>query len=191
MASAGVKRSGPKPRPSMPAVAYANEEVEEWRALISELVERRLDPEGGAAKWLQRGKSEATNRQIYDSQAVPANATRFEAIVIYTDVFDHPPTKSLGRNGLGDLPIVMGSFTGTKKADGTWDIHADNDEAIQQEIGKPEAISFADRIDKVRKLLLAITGFRLISRPESLDAQGMPRVPETENDIGIKKTEKI
>ena len=67
----------------------------------------------GAAKWDQNGDGISWEVQI------PADAVYVKIILIYTDILEGNYTQN-SSSGRGDMPAIVGSWEGTKDADGNW-----------------------------------------------------------------------
>jgi hypothetical protein len=112
-----------------------------------------------AADWVFGGKS-PTQTATWTT-AVPKDATHVEIVIIYTDTI-----YGIG-NTDGDLPLVIGSFSGDLAED-KWTVKTNPDDLFKPQKQQPKKETFADLLAATRKVLENRTGYELKARPEGL-----------------------
>jgi hypothetical protein len=112
-----------------------------------------------AADWVFGGKS-PTQTATWTT-AVPKDATHVEIVIIYTDTI-----YGIG-NTDGDLPLVIGSFSGDLAED-KWAVETNPDDLFKPQKQQPKKEAFADLLAATRKVLENRTGYELKARPEGL-----------------------
>jgi RHS repeat-associated protein len=138
---------------------------------------RRGTGKNAAAEWERSDEPEGSQWVSWTRQ-VPKGATHLEIVVVATDVLMQPPFDTTKNNHYGDLPAVIGSFSGDLIA-GEWQIKANPGDVIQPWPGKdvihkrggpkPVQAEYAGILDRVNTLLRANTGYSLKARPVALE----------------------
>jgi hypothetical protein len=119
-----------------------------------------------AADWT-RGKEPNGKESVSWQKEVPEGATHLEVVVMYTDVLYQPPDLATPTNSQGDLPVIIGSFSGDLIG-GKWQIKANPGDVIQQRDGQPKLPEYAGILEGAQKILKEKTGYSLKARPETL-----------------------
>jgi hypothetical protein len=105
-----------------------------------------------------------------------------DVVVLYTDVLYNTPSFAAAKNGSGDLPAVIGSFSAD--FDGKmWKVTANADDVIKPQEGFPDVKDYAKLLAGVRKILKDRTGYDLVSRPVGLEGLHFPTDQAAEEKI--------
>jgi hypothetical protein len=111
---------------------------------------------------------------------IPPGATHLEVVLVFTDVMGNTPVQSAKDPRDGDLPYIIGAFSGDL-VDGKWNIKSDR-AAVLKVLPRledyPTAADYNNLFTKADNFLKERTGARFRARPEGLD----PAKPEKVNE---------
>jgi RHS repeat-associated protein len=170
------------------AVRWTNKEGKEVGYRTNASLSTMARGTGDAAEWT-RGTAEAPNRRVAWNSRVPDGATHVEVLVIYTDILYGTPHDAQNKNGNGDLPAIIGSWTGDWTDKKGWKLVANSDELFKPLEGYPNVEDYAKVIAQVRKTLKDKTGYNLVARPAGLEGLHYP--PQDTYRETKEKIEKI
>jgi hypothetical protein len=102
---------------------------------------------------------------------IPANATKVEIVILYTDMLSSSNifrANNKNPQDKGDVPGIIGSWTGKKQDNGKWEFTANNGDIYPQKSVYPTNEEVVQSVKEAKDALLAKTGYKLVERPESL-----------------------
>ncbi len=102
------------------------------------------------------------------SDTVADGPTKMNIVFVYTDVIWGPPSGSTAADLGQDLPLIIGSISGTKNADGTWKLQVLPGDVTKLTGGYPKPRVYSEIIETLGKTLAVRTGYELVARPTDL-----------------------
>jgi hypothetical protein len=117
-----------------------------------------------AANWRAAKSRNGEDEVVWDT-TVPANATSVTIVLIYTDILQGTPAQAEDGNLKGDMPAIIGFWTGTRNAGGNWVFTAKPSAAVPRPTGKhPTVKEIAATVAQVKRVLKDDTGLVLKER---------------------------
>jgi hypothetical protein len=111
------------------------------------------------AEWTFGGKKK--EQWASWTTAVPDGATHLEVIMVYTDTIYGPGHVN------GDLPLIIGSFSG-ELTEGKWTIKPNTNDVFKPVAKQPREAEFPKLLAVTRKILMDKTGYMIQARPAGL-----------------------
>jgi hypothetical protein len=123
-----------------------------------------------SADWTQ-GNVTKPNRDAYWETDIPTDATHVEVVLVYNDML--MDTNAERQNNTtaqtpGDMPGVIGSWSGDRQADGTWTFTANNGDVFQHQADYPTNAQVTAGITSAKNVVNTKTGYTLQERPATL-----------------------
>ena len=128
-----------------------------------------------AARWYEVTPGDM-NSDVYSGSVIPPGARYVQVLVIYTDVFPETDARDRlcekdepnSRRSMGDMPLIIGAWTGYLGPDQEWTFERDPHELVTKKSTEVPTLTEKDQMtERVTTQLRNLTGFELERRSPS------------------------